>query len=116
MVPQRSTIIVSAFSLLTAVSHVVAPQNGLCKGSLETTLAMLESEHFTLRRRVTQHDSADATIISDHRNSVAIDELMSNINCRFSDAAVKLLVSSSVFNLALIPTEEAVLPEYGNDI
>ena len=80
---------------------------------------MLESEHFTLRRRVTQHDSADATIISHHCDSVAIpyiDELMSNTNCRFSDAAVKLLVSSSVFNLALIPTEEAPLPEYGNNI
>ena len=55
--------------------------------------------------------------MSEYRISVAIpyiDKLISNINGRFSDTAVKLLVSSSVFDPALLPSNEASLSEYGN--
>jgi hypothetical protein len=54
--------------------------------------------------------------VSEYRISVGIpyiDHLISNINGRFSDTAVKLLVSSSVFDPALLPTNEASLSEYG---
>lgn len=55
----------------------------------------------------------------EYRDSVAIpytDELVSNINRRFSDGAVKLLVCSSVFNPASIPSEETALAEYGKEL
>ena len=55
--------------------------------------------------------------MSEYRISVAIayiDKLISNINGRFSDTTVKLLVSSSVFDPALLPSNEASLSEYGN--
>ena len=53
-----------------------------------------------------------------YRDAVAIpyiDALVSNINSRFSDSAVNLLVSSSIFNPVSFPTGEAALPEFGND-
>ena len=49
--------------------------------------------------------------------SVAIpytDHLFCNINGHFFDTAVKLLVSSLVFDPALLPTDEASLSWYGN--
>ncbi len=39
--------------------------------------------------------------------------LLDNIESRFSDDVVKLLVSSSVFNPALLPRDEALQAEYG---
>ena len=42
-----------------------------------------------------------------------IDHLVSNIEARFSDAAVKLLVSSSVFNPGSFLTDETALVDYG---
>lgn len=56
--------------------------------------------------------------MSEYRTSVAIpyiDHLISNINDRFSDTAVKLLVSSSVFDPTLLPTNETSLSEYGKE-
>ena len=53
-----------------------------------------------------------------YRDAVAIpyiDALVSNINSRFSDSAVNLLVSSSIFNPVSFPTDEAALPEFGNN-
>ena len=43
------------------------------------------------------------------------DALVSNINSRFSDSAVNLLVSSSIFNPVSFPTDEAALPEFDNN-
>lgn len=56
--------------------------------------------------------------MSEYRESVAIpyiDRLISNINSRLSDTSVKLLVSSSIFDPALLPSDEASLSDYGND-
>ena len=53
-----------------------------------------------------------------HRDAVAIpyiDALVSNINSRFSGSAVNLLVSSSIVNPVSFPTDEAALPEFGNN-
>ena len=53
-----------------------------------------------------------------YRDAVAIlyiDALVSNINSHFLDSAVNLLVSSSIFNLVSFPTDEASLPEFGNN-
>ena len=55
--------------------------------------------------------------MSEYHISVAIpyiDGLVSNINARFSDVVVTLLVSSSVLNPASIPIVESGLPDYGN--
>ena len=55
--------------------------------------------------------------MSVNRDAVAIpyiDALVSNINSRFSDSAVNLLVSSSIFNPVSFPTDEAALPEFDN--
>ncbi len=43
-----------------------------------------------------------------------IDNLLSNMESRFSDGVVKLLVSSSVFNPASLPSEEKRI-EYGKE-
>ena len=55
--------------------------------------------------------------MSVYRDAVAIpyiDVSVSNINSRFSDSAVNLLVSSSIFNPVSFPTDEAALPEFDN--
>ena len=86
---------------------------------VETTISKLTNEYdITLRSNSTRSGQANATTISQYRDSVAIpyiDQLISNINSRFSNTAVKLLVSSSVFNPASIPEDERALPEYGNE-
>ena len=43
-----------------------------------------------------------------------LNTLITNINSRFSGEAVKLVVSASVFNPALLPDDETLLRAYGN--
>ena len=78
---------------------------------------MLATDHdITMRRSSTRSDSA--TAMSVYRDAVAIpyiDALVSNINSSFSDSAVNLLVSLSIFNPVSFPTDEAALPEFGNN-
>ena len=78
---------------------------------------MLATDHdITMRRSSTRSDSA--TTMSVYGDAVAIpyiDALVSNINNHFSDSAVNLLVSSSIFNPVSFPTDEAALPEFGNN-
>ena len=69
-----------------------------------------------LTRSSTRSGSGSATTVSEYCTSVAIhyiDALVSNIKGRFSEGAVKLLVSSSIFNPSSFPAEESALPEYG---
>ena len=84
---------------------------------VEISIAMLATDHdITMRRSSTRSDSA--TTMSVYRDVIAIpyiDALVSNINSRFSDSAVNLLVSSSIFNPVLFPTDEAALPEFRNN-
>ena len=84
---------------------------------VKTSIAMLATDHgITMRRSSTRSDSA--TTMSGYRAAVAIpyiDALVSNINSHFSDSAVNLLVSSSIFNPVSFPTDEAALPEFGNN-
>lgn len=63
-----------------------------------------------LTRSLTRSGSVSATTVSDCIESYA---LVSNIKGHFAEGAVKLLVSSSVFNPASFPAEESALPEYG---
>jgi hypothetical protein len=52
---------------------------------------------------------------TEHRRDMgAISLKYAGENTGFSDTAVMLLVSSSVFDPALLPTNEASLSEYGN--
>ena len=84
---------------------------------VETSIAMLATDHdITMRRSSTRSDSATTTRV--YRDAVDIpyiDALGSNINSRFSDSAVNLLVSSSIINPVSFPTDEAALPEFGNN-
>ena len=84
---------------------------------VETSIAMLATDHdITMRRSSTRSDSA--TTMSVYRDAIAIpyiDALVSNINSRFSDSAVYLLVSSSIFNPVSFPTDETALPKFGNN-
>ena len=43
-----------------------------------------------------------------------LDTLIANINSRFSDEVVKLVVSASVFSPALLPDDETLLRAYDN--
>ena len=83
-----------------------------------TTVDMLTSKYdITLMTGSTQSSDRSVTTLNEFCNSVAapyIDALVANINDRFSDGAVKLLVSSSIFNPSLFPTDEMALPDYGN--
>ena len=44
-----------------------------------------------------------------------IDTLVSNIEAQFSDAAVQVLLSSSVFDPGSFHTDESALPNYGKE-
>ena len=104
-------------SILSEVKHL--KDDGAEWSSLvEKTVAMLESEHdITLTMGGTQSFTAGASTLTRYHKEVVspyIDTLVSNITSRFSDPAVKLLASSSVFNPVSFPAETAALPEYGN--
>ena len=43
-----------------------------------------------------------------------LDTQIANINSRISGEVVKLVVSASVFNPALLPDDETLLKAYGN--
>jgi len=87
--------------------------------STESTVMMLESEYGI---EVGRHASGSARsrfvsikTMREYRSQVAgpyIDSLLDNINTRFSDGVVKLLVAMSVFNPAKLPTQEG-LSSYG---
>ena len=78
---------------------------------------MLATDHdITMRRSSTRSDSA--TTMSVYKDAVVIPYIgafISNINSHFSDSAVNLLVSSSIFNPVSFPTNEAALPEFSNN-
>ena len=81
---------------------------------VETTVELLSEHNITLMHISTR--GRHATTMVEFRDSVAvpyIDVLLSNINAHFSNAVVKLLVSSSVFHPALLPAEETALADYG---
>ena len=75
---------------------------------VETTVELLSEHDVTLMHISTR--VRHATTMAEFRDSVAvpyIDVLLSNINAPFSNAVVKLLVSSSVFH-----PEETALADY----
>ena len=87
---------------------------------VETTLSELNSEHgVQIRyRSSTRTGCADAATMIEYRESVAtpyIDSLLANITSHFTDTSVKLLVSSSIFDPSLLPSDEALLSSYGID-
>ena len=56
--------------------------------------------------------------MSEYHESVATpytDSVVSNITSNFSDTSVKLLVSSSIFDPALLPSDEASLSDHGTE-
>ena len=87
---------------------------------VSTQVDILETDHeITITRHCSVRSCVgDASIgsLTDFRDKVAlpyIDALLHNIHNRFSGEAVNLLVSSSVFNPASLPSEETALPNYG---
>ncbi len=103
-------------SIVSELKHLKSDKAEWCSLT-GTTVTALEKEHgITLRSSCTRRGSASATTMNEYRRSVAIlyiDTLISNIDSRFSDAAVKLLVSASVFHPASLPTDETEILEYG---
>ena len=104
-------------SILSEVKHL--KDNGAEWCSLvEKTAALLESEHnITLAMGGTQSCTAGASTLTRYCKEVVcprIDILVSDITSRFSDQAVKLLVSLSIFNPVSFPAETAALPELVN--
>ena len=90
-----------------------------CCTAAETAISNLETEH-----GITIKGSRGPTVwkspplsVQQFRVQVAIsyiDTLIANINSRFSGVVVKLVVSASVFNPALLPDDETLLRAYGN--
>ena len=82
---------------------------------VQTITTDLTSKHdITLSTYSTRSGSAGYTVIGDFKR-YDIEELVKNIEARFSDTAVNLLVSSSVFNPGSFPTDEATLADYGKE-
>ena len=85
--------------------------------AVTTLVENLESDHeITITRGLSVRSSTIVQSLPEFRTKVAlpyIDALLHNVHNRFSDEAVKLLVSSSVFSPASLPPEEASLPAYG---
>lgn len=117
----RSFSGVATVFLLRSVLHLLAKLNCYMQrkstdfSKLPIILQSVISEMKELKKSgSTWSCSTSATTTSEFCNSVAapyIDALVSNINSRFSDGAVKLLVSSSIFNPSAFPTEKTA---YGN--
>ena len=86
---------------------------------VERTISKLTNEQgIQIRYRSTRTGHADAKTMSEYHESVAtphIDFLFSNITNRFSDTSVKFLVSSSIFDPDLLPSDEASLSDYGTE-
>jgi hypothetical protein len=86
---------------------------------VETNISKLTNEQgIQIRSSSTRTGCANVTTMSEYRESVAtpyIDSVVSNITSRFSDTSVKLLVSSSIFDPALLPSDEASLSDYGTE-
>ena len=87
-------------SILSELKHMKDHDAEWCS-LVERNVAMLESEHeITLTMGGIRNCSATASTLSRYRNEVAIpyiDALMSNINSRSPDQALKILFSSSIF-------------------
>ena len=85
----------------------------------KTSISNLETEH-----GITIKGSRGPTVwkspplsVQQFRVQVAIpylDTLIANINSHFSGEEVRLVVSASVFNPALLPDDEILLRAYGN--
>ena len=101
------------------IKHLKDPGSEWCS-IVESTVEMLETEHSITVKNTssTSRNAVCANTMAEFRDAVAIpyiDFLISNINSHFSEGVVKLLVCSSVFNPASIPTEELALNEYGKE-
>ncbi len=105
-------------SIVDEIKHLKDPGSEWCS-IVESTVEMLETEHSISVKNTssTSRNAVCANTMAEFRDTVAIpyiDLLISNINSRFSEGVVKLLVCSS-FNPASIPTEEMALTEYGKE-
>jgi len=84
---------------------------------VDSTVRKLESEHgITITYRSSRSGMGSTRTVSEFRSGVAtpyIDALVDNIKRRFSDEAIKVLVSASIFNPASLPTDPSALPAYG---
>ncbi len=106
-------------SIVDEIKHLKDPGSEWCS-IVESTVEMLETEHSISVKNTssTSRNAVCANTMAEFRDTVAIpfiDLLFSNIKSRFSEGVVKLLVCSSVFNPASIPTEELALNEYGKE-
>ena len=85
----------------------------------ETAISNLETEH-ELTIKGSRGPAVRKTLplsVQQFRVQVVIpylDTLIANINSRFSGEVIELVVSASVFNLALLPDDETLLRACGN--
>ncbi len=87
--------------------------------AVETAISNLETEHgITIKgsRGPTYGNHLSCQFNSFEYNWLLplLDTLIANINSCFSSEVVKLVVSISVFNPALLPCDETLLRTYGN--
>ena len=122
----------SAGRVITVLLLVLVPclfTGGLISKSAITTYCTLKCAKLAIAKlkelydiEIGQHIPGSArsqfmtiSTIREYRQKVAIpylDQLSMNINNRFLDKAVKLLVATSIFNLSLLPQEQS-LNSYG---
>ena len=85
--------------------------------SAQLAISDMETKHrITISTTIGRTQSTTATSVNEFRVQVAIpypDALVSNINSWFSYDVVKVVTSASIFNPALLPENEAQLPNYG---
>ena len=81
-----------------------------------TDILNLETEHgITIKgSRGPTNTSFVSSRVSSTSGIPYLDTLIPNINSHFSGKEVKLVVSASVFNQALLPDDETLLRAYGN--
>ena len=103
-------------SILKELHHLKEDEAEWCS-AVTTLVENLESDHeITITRGFSVRSSTIVQSLPEFRTKVAlpyIDASLHNVHNRFSDEAVKLLVSSSVFIPASLPPKEASLPAYG---
>ncbi len=106
-------------SIIQQLVSLKEPGTDWCNDADEA-ISNLEKEHGnTVKATIgITRNSFAADSVSDFQTKVAIpyvDALISNINHRFSDEVVQLVVSASIFNPSLLPEDENDLPKYGID-
>ena len=88
-------------------------------GTVETVISQLQEKYdIVLGKHGSRRSNwSSITSVCEYRTLVAIpyiDSLLENIRNRFSDRSLKIVTAMSIFNPAMLPSEES-LSSYGNE-